>query len=254
VVFKLIAVEKSEFSEMVDLTYQQLVGESSEETPTPEPSPTPTPMPTPTMAPPSIDVVVPNSNDFVEANFASSAPFSLISPPTMRYQQVYLASEFSYVPGPHDITRISFCPDALGGAPFSSSIATIQINLSTTSKTPGDLSATFIDNVGVDDTVVFSGALPLSSSATGPPAGPKDFDIVIDLGIPFSYNPSDGNLLLDVRNFTGGVTTVFDARDFVTGGPSPVFARVWGSVGDTTGATDTGTQGVGLVTKFAFLP
>ena len=88
----------------------------------------------------------------------------------------------------------------------------IRINLSTTSQVPDGLSNTFAENVGADDTVVFNGALPLSSAVTGPDGGPKAFDIVITLQTPFWYDPTAGNLLLDVRNFEAAATTSVDAE------------------------------------------
>src|SRR5207249_8841041 len=107
----------------------------------------------------------------------------------------------------------------------TSTLPDIQIDLSTTSAGDDGLSTTYANNVGADDTVVFTrGALTLSSAFTGPPDGPKDFDIIITLTTPFLYNPALGNLLLDVRNFGGGFTTVLDAVPNQTGdGVSPVW-------------------------------
>ena len=67
--------------------------------------------------------------------------------------------------------------------------------------------------VGERRSIVYArGPLALSSAFTGPTGGPKDFDIVINFTTPFLYNPFLGNLLLDVRNFGGGLTTQFDAQ------------------------------------------
>jgi hypothetical protein len=96
------------------------------------------------------------------------------------------------------------------------------------------LSATFANNVGADDTVVFSGPLSLSSAFTGPSAGPKDFDIVITLQTPFLYDPSAGNLLLDVRNFSGGTTIQFDAEASDSDPVSRTFTAFTGDVNSPT--------------------
>ncbi|HKE25288.1 MAG TPA: PEP-CTERM sorting domain-containing protein [Bryobacteraceae bacterium] len=165
----------------------------------------------------------------------------------MRYQQVYTSADFSALTGPSLITAILFRPDAFSGAAFSSTLPNVTIDLSTTSKTPSTLSSTFADNVGADNTVEHTGALSLSSADTGPSGGPKAFDIVINLSTPFLYDPSAGDLLLDVTNFGGGSTTQFDA---VNSGDTHV-NRVWAtSASATTGTVDSGQAG--LVTEFQF--
>jgi len=158
------------------------------------------------------NVIVPSALTNVEGNTNNGFPFNLANfgLTSQRYQQVYSSSEFS---GLFLITDIEFRPDAGGGAAFSSTLPSIQIDLSTTTAAVDGLSSTFSANVGSNDTIVFSGPLSLSSSFTGPAGGPKNFDIVIVLQTPFLYDPALGNLLLDVRNFGGGSTTQFDAEN-----------------------------------------
>jgi hypothetical protein len=157
--------------------------------------------------------VVPNSATTTEGNGANSFPFDISSAgrpiETMRYQQLYDASQFSGLGSGGFITQIIFRPDVSFGFAFDSTLPDLQINLSTTSVPDDGLSFLFASNIGADDTVVFSGPLPLSSDFTG--GIPKDFDIVINLATPFFYAPSMGNLLLDVRNFGAGLTTAFDS-------------------------------------------
>jgi MYXO-CTERM domain-containing protein len=155
------------------------------------------------------------------------------------------------------IERISFRPDATYGSAFATTLSDIQINLSTTSSSLADLTGVFADNIGSDDTIVVDrGALSLASSFTGPDDGPKVFDIHIDLDTPFLYDPTAGNLLLDVRNCEGQVDSyvfpVFDAdysnelwRGFTT---NPNVDGV-----DSAEATLYG-RGFGLVTQFTFTP
>lgn len=183
-------------------------------------------------------LVVPNSLATIEGNSNNAFPFS-IAASSMRYQQVFAASEFGTQP--LTITQITFRPDGPAGNAFSTTLSNVQINLSTTSAAPDGLSSTFANNVGGDDTVVFpSGPLALSSLDTG--SGPRDFDIVINLTTPFVYDPSAGNLLFDARNFSGGSTTAFD-HQFT---PSDPVSRVFGAVGSSTGTPDTS----GLVAAF----
>jgi hypothetical protein len=162
----------------------------------------------------------------------------------MKYQQVISASEFRN--GPTRITGIALRPDAVGGAAFSETIGSVRISLSTTSRTTATLSQTFADNVGSDQVVVYDGELPLSSAFSGPAGGPMDFDIVISLQTPFSYDPTAGNLLLDVRNLSGGVTTLLDAQD----APDST-ARVWSDTVDSpTARSNDPYPSVGLVIRF----
>jgi hypothetical protein len=192
-------------------------------------------------------VVVPNSARTVEGNNNNSYPFNLtpFGLPSQRYQQLYAASQFG---GGGLITQIIFRPDATFGNAFTSTLPDIQIDLAYTNHADDGLSTTYANNITSGDTVVFArGPLTLSSGFTGPPNGPKDFDIVITLTTPFFYNPALGNLLLDVRNFGGGSTTVFDAV-FTTGdGVSRLFNQ---NVNDPTGSTDS----LGLVTGFNIVP
>jgi hypothetical protein len=100
--------------------------------------------------------------------------------------------------------------------------------------------------------MVHSGALLLSSAFTGPQSGPKDFDIVVNLQTPFLYDPGAGNLLLDVRNFGGGLSTFFDAQLAPGDAVSRVFTG-YNGVGDVNSPTGT-ADSVGLVTQFHFQP
>ncbi|MCH7805431.1 MAG: hypothetical protein IH937_15290, partial [Acidobacteria bacterium] len=125
---------------------------------------------------------------------------------------------------------MAFTVDETVGAAFNSTLNDIQINLSTTTMTADNLSATFADNVGADETIVLNrGSLDLSSAGAN-----GTFDIVVHFDTPFFYDPALGNLLLDVRNFGAGFTTQFDAHDVVGDSISREFAGdVFGTVGGT---------------------
>ena len=192
-------------------------------------------------------VVVPNGNAMVEGNSNNGYPFDLgqTGLTSQRYQQVYAASQFG---GGGLITQIIFRPDAFAGNAFTSTLPDIQIDLAYSSAPDDGLSTTYANNITAGDTIVFArGPLALHSAFTGPPDGPKDFDIVITLTTPFFYNPALGNLLLDVRNFGAGSTTVFDAVFTSGDGVSRVYSQ---NVNFTTGSTDT----LGLVTGFNIVP
>ena len=155
--------------------------------------------------------------------------------PNHRNQQVYDARHFP-TGVVMNIHQIRFRPDYFYGNAFTATVQNIQINLSTTARPVEQMSAVFAQNVGVDDRVVFSGALALSSSFSGPADGPKAFDIVVPLSAPFTYNPAQGNLVLDIRNFSGSSASLLSGRTDSTDGVS----RVLGSVNSTSGLTDIG--------------
>ncbi len=191
-------------------------------------------------------IVVPGADATKEGNSNNSFPFNIdpFGLSSQRYQQVYAASAFGATP--LLITQIAFRPDGIGGAAFSSTLPDIQIDLSTTSAGPDGLSSTFASNVGPNDTTVYArGPLALSSSDTGPAGGPKNFDIIINLTTPFLYDPTLGNLLLDVRNYGGGTTTAFDAENI--SGDATSRATTSGGVNSSTANL---VDSFGLVTEF----
>jgi hypothetical protein len=190
-------------------------------------------------------VVVPNSARTTEGDGNNGWPFNRDGAGSQRYQQLYVASQFG---GGGLITQIIFRPDAISGNAFTSTLPDIQIDLAYSSAADDGLSSTYANNITAGDTVVFArGALTLSSAFTGPPNGPKDFDIIITLTTPFFYNPALGNLLLDVRNFGAGSTTQFDAVSPLGDGVSRVYNQ---NVNDPTGTLDS----TGLVTGFIIVP
>lgn len=148
-----------------------------------------------------------------------------------RYQQVYSSTAFS---GAININSISFfLSEGQGGLMDSASYA---ISFSTTSAAVGALDTTFANNVGGDSqafgTFAVSGAMPSVLSFTG---------------TSFAYNPSMGNLLMNVDVFgltaSNGYQSFFQA-DF-TGVKT---SRLYGYNGsltsdnsfDQTGALRTG--------------
>jgi hypothetical protein len=189
-------------------------------------------------------LTVPSSVGAGEGNLDNLYPFN---GDPIRYQQVIGASEFSGA-GAGWITQIRLRPDGVSGNAFSETLTNVKISLSTSQRPTNNLSTTFSQNVGSDNTVVYTGALALSSAFSGPDGGPKAFDIVITLQSPFYYDPSAGNLLLDVTNFTGGKTTQMDAQN------SPdTTSRVWSLNVNAATATSTDPYpSAGLVMQFVF--
>ena len=190
-------------------------------------------------------VVVPNSLANTQGDFGNGFPFNIaaFSQTSMRYQQVFAGSQFSALGGPQSITAIAFRTESIAPA-FVSTLSNVQINLSTTAATPDGLSSAFANNVGANNTVVFGpGPLPLSSASSGGP--PHSFDVIIALQTAFAYDPSAGNLLLDVRNFGGGSSQQFDAVASTSDSISRVFTTS-SNVNSPTGQPDS----IGLIARF----
>ncbi len=185
-------------------------------------------------------LVVPNGLANVEGSTDNAFPFELGGNP-MRYQQVYGASEFGA--GLVAISGISFRPDSVNGDAFSSTLDNVRIDLTTTAAAPDGLSLVFADNLGLDLLTVFSGSLSLSSADTG--AGPRDFDITIVFQTPFVFDPTLGNLLVDIYNISGGMSTSMDAH----GSDTDSISRIY-SFGSANSTVATAADTIGLVTQF----
>ncbi len=194
------------------------------------------------------DIVVPGDLADMEANEGNSFPFNIAMSgfDSQRYQQVYDASEFGM--DPLSISGLMFRPDTLAGDPFDTMISNVEIRLSTTPQPVDGLSLTFANNVGADEVTVFSGALSLSSADTGVnlPGVPRDFDIGIAFDTDFTYDPTLGNLLLDISVFESASTTAFDAAFVGDDTTSRVFTTISGAISPTADMADV----TGLVTKF----
>jgi hypothetical protein len=166
-----------------------------------------------------------------------------------RFQQVYSSSLFSDFNQGLLIGDIDFRGDAFIGHGFISTVSNIEIHLSTTSKAPDGLSPIFDDNVGPDDRIVI-GRNPFLLRGSGNDVGvvePWSINFLL-LSNPFFYDPRRGNLLLDIKVFSGASTAPFDAVNVSGDSVSSVFAydRTFPSVGQPSS--------LGLATRFAVQP
>ena len=134
-------------------------------------------------------------------NAQGPAPFNYYGSAGSHVQEIYASRLFA---GPVSIDGFSFraYPGAAPSFFFGNTvnISNAVIRLSTTqagADESGSLpSADFADNLGMDATTVYSGALTLTTAATG--MDPQPFDYTVNFSTPFLYNPGAGNLLLDV--------------------------------------------------------
>jgi len=138
--------------------------------------------------------VVPNSLSNTNGNDGTRLPFSYLG--EVRYQQVYDASQFSLLPpGGAFLTRIFLIVDC--GSTWSWLVTNLQVNVSTTKKGPDALSPVFAENIGSDE-IITAGPAPYGPALAG--CGNSSAG-EIRVQVPFFYDPTKGNLLLDLRNF-----------------------------------------------------
>jgi uncharacterized protein (TIGR03437 family) len=92
---------------------------------------------------------------------------------------------------------------AIGAGPAASSSTSVKVILSTTQAYPNTNnghalpSLTFANNLGPDAKVVYNAPLTFASPGCNGPA-PCPFDLVVPFSTPFSYDPNNGRLLVDV--------------------------------------------------------
>jgi len=200
----------------------------------------------PTNSPPRLPSPMVGPNVIVPAELATTDKVfgsGTLANASHRAQQIYSASQFGTVTGTFLVTELRFRPDHFHGYPFTAVVSNLQINLSTSSRTPESMSRTFAENVGLDDTVVFQGELELRSGFVGPAGGPKDFDIFVPLTRGFLYNPAAGDLLVEIRNFSGSGASPLSGQALSGDGG----ARLLGSVHGRNGVYDSGVDALQLV-------
>lgn len=155
-------------------------------------------------------LVVPPELESIEGDTYAVPPLDL--PIGARRQDVYPASFFSELPaGQTTIVSMAWRPDHTVTSEFSFSLEW-EIWLSTSSAAPGSMSTTFAANRGADETLVYSGPITLQTAAAGPAEGPRPFDYVIPFQTPFAYDPSQGNLLIELSLAPGAEGCCFDAQ------------------------------------------
>ena len=163
----------------------------------------------------TVTVVVPNALESREGNQFNRGTRAI------KFQQVFPASEFAALSGPHLIKQIAWRPDGTQvNAPRTVRWGDVQIRLATKSE-PGRLSPTFADNIGPDVMTVRDGPLELTTENNGPEGGPKKFDYRIELEEPFfRYDPARGDLLLEFTPRTGSSASLGADGDNSVLGPT----------------------------------
>jgi hypothetical protein len=192
----------------------------------------------------TFQIVVPNNLANVEGNSSASDPFNSSS---FRFQQVFDASQFAIPPGASGrINGISFRIDGAATMNMLLFFGGSSWTFSTTQRSPDSLSPVFADNPGADAVTVFNGAFSFSGNPPQP-GMPGEFNPTMAATSEFWYQPSQGNLLLDIA---GGGGQAFlpgslDTHSVASDSVSRVFAT---SDFASSGIPDT----LGLVTRFDF--
>jgi hypothetical protein len=168
----------------------------------------------------SFEVGLGNSNNVFP--FTSSPPY------VGEYQQIYSSTVFSQ---PFLISSMAFETHPFNATPSAS--YNFKLSLGVTNRTPSNpgsaYSGTFIP--------VFSGPLTVNYTSAGA------FDFVVNFTTPFTYDPSMGNLLMDIEiNSPSSAEAVFSA-----GNPDPNLGRVYNAGGD---GSPTAGPNSGLDTLF----
>ena len=168
--------------------------------------------------------------------FPFGAPPGTSFPYLGEYQQIYAATAFD---GPIIIWEVAFASSA---ATLPKSISdTFILSLGTTSTSPSAPGNSYSANKGADFTQVFTGTI------TANLAHNNTFDFVIPLTTLFTYNPLNGNLLLDVFVISETSTPNALAAGFANG-PSTDVGKIlnFGGTGNPTGVKNSG-----LLTQFS---
>src|SRR6516162_2179146 len=197
----------------------------------------------------AVELIVPNT--LVEGG-TNAYPFWFTP---CHYQQSYDASHFSLI-GTNGgyITSVAF----RGGGNTTSFVYAMTVSLSTTplptnTASSNLLHSSFADNVGPDNTVVFSSNWKMR--VFPPRDGLLQFQFVIPFSTPFFYNPTNGNLLLDIV-ITNGVTAQTSLQpaglNYAGGSPDPLMCRVFASGNQSSTVPTNGSvfPSTGLVTEF----
>jgi hypothetical protein len=154
---------------------------------------------------------------------ASGATSKIVTPPLLatvegnsfatpeavprRIQFLIPASDFAGLSESHGrLVSFNFRADTGLTQPFDWSSSDSQIWMSTTSKSALTLTNTFDNNHGADKALVHDGQISFPLLGTGPPQGPRDIADGPELQMPFNYDPSAGNLLIEWIRFDNGTS------------------------------------------------
>jgi hypothetical protein len=187
-------------------------------------------------------IVVPNGLATNDGNGFGTSTAGFAS---VRWLTIHDASQFGALSGPSFLTQFAYRPDRIVDQSGPRSL-TLQIYASTTSRSVADLSTTFAENVGPNNTLVFNGTVNLTTGNLPGPGNTRQFDYLFPFTTPFLYDPAAGNLVLDLQIQANGSAVTFDT---VSG--DPAIGRLF-AFGSSTAST--GEFRDSHVTQLIFVP
>lgn len=150
--------------------------------------------------------------------------------PDYRLQMIVASDQFSELPeGANLLTHLAYRVDGSVNSAHTYTADRMTLRLSTTSQPVSELSHEFALNIGADEAVVFDDVVSWSTDGAGLDGGPKGYDFGLPVDPPFPYDPSQGNLLVDLT---------------VLGGSSPLLIDFNLSLRDATRFVSSGENGV----------
>jgi len=174
------------------------------------------------------------ADSIIASNAGGHAAFNVIPFGSLfgdgRYQEVYSSSLFT---GPVEITSLAFSPQDT-----TTYAANVDLRLTTTNVGVGNLTSNLDNNFSIPLTDVYSNP-NFSQNVTG---GSETFSLVFTLTNPFIYDPSQGNLLLDLV-----ISNQNQNEAFSRSGAGNILSRAYNSAGFGDGA-----DGVGLRTEIGY--
>ena len=200
-------------------------------------------------------IVVPNALTNTEGSEGGVFPLLCTFTPSTRYQQIFAAEQFN-IPGQILEMRFRLDADADTDGLGQVLLADVQIDMSVTQTEPENASETFADNLGPVVETVFQGDLIINVPTCT--TTPCPFVIMVPLDTPFTYNSSDGNLIVDWRmnnciEFTGRLIDATEEPQTPTTVTERIFSGpAGGGVNSPTGTIGSNTTGgeIGLITQF----
>lgn len=191
-----------------------------------------------------VTVVHPNQYENIEGPQENSWPYRFTAL-AGHYQQSFEAAQFS---GPITITEVSY--RHLDDDFRTARTADFKMRLAYCANPWNALSLTFADNIGANSTVVFDGEWDLPEFS-GHPDVPNPFTQRIVLTTPFTYDPTQGDLLLDIemRHSVHIINTDY-AGHFERSNLNKGTARVYANSGDPYSLTADKFKADGLITEF----
>jgi hypothetical protein len=166
-----------------------------------------------------------------------------------RYQQILPAVDFAALGGkPHWITSFTLRPDRSLTSPRTVRLPDNQVRFSTTAATPATHSDRFDANWGPDVKQFYRGPVTLVADADSLSTVPRKFyQKTTPQGLtPFLYDPTKGNLLLDIVAWGGASPSTVEDKIAAVNGRTALY-------GESPTATSGNRVEAGIY-QFTFVP